>query len=68
MVDGARLKEARVLKLVAQSVAQLLTPYMKESDRGALGWVVEGMLGGDPERRVIAERQKRLATLLPEDE
>lgn len=64
MIDGSRLRDARMMKLLAQSIAQLLTPYMREQDRGTLPWVVEGMLGGDPEKKVLEERTKRLATLL----
>lgn len=62
VLEAATWREARLRKLVAASILQLLQPYMKhELD---LQWELEGMFKGDPERRVEASREQRLQRMV----
>lgn len=62
VLEAAWWREARIRKLVASSVLQLLQPYMKQGTD--IQWELEGMFRGDPETRVEQERDRRLRRLV----
>jgi len=65
-LEGAWLREARTRRMVAEAVVNLLSPYLEKGS--SVPWIVEGMLGGDPEAKVLVLRQKRLTSLADGDE
>jgi hypothetical protein len=65
LLEAATWKEARMRKLVAASVLQLLAPYAKQPLD--IGWELETMFRGDPEKRVEQERDARLRRMVRTD-
>lgn len=59
LLEAAYWREARQVKLMAQMVAQLLRPYMKETQNTE--FFVDDLLGGDPVSQVETARAQRLA-------
>jgi hypothetical protein len=62
MLEAATWQEARMRKLIAASVLQLLAPYAKHPLD--IGWELETMFHGDPEKRVEQERDSRLRRMV----
>ena len=60
-VEAAMWREARQHRVLSTAVAHLLSPHLKEGH--SVGGLVEDLTGGDPDRRIVAERQRRLAAL-----
>lgn len=61
VLEACYWREARHLRLLAQSLAQLLRPYLDE--RTPTEFFVDDLLGGDPVAKIEEARATRLAEI-----